>query len=119
MTSLSLIAEQRLRQAEAKGELSNLPGQGQALVQDPAFPFAAELRVAYKILKNHGALPQEVQMLKRIDELRQEIEHAPDSPHAPQQLAELEALCLAYNLKKKRPAELELSALKSDPRQHF
>ena len=110
----NLIAEQRLRAAEARGDLRNLPGQGQPLAPDDAAHLPAALRAAYKILKNHGLLPIEAQLLKDIESLRREIEQAPaDDLHQSKRLQELEALCLEYNSRAKRHAALDQSSLKA------
>lgn len=111
-SSLNLIAEQRLRAAEARGELRNLPGQGHKLSDEENAHLPAELRVAYKILKNHGLLPVEVQLLKEIDRLRSEVEAADqNADNRAHLLKELEALCLDYNSRAQRHAALEQSVL--------
>ena len=65
-TGFEKIVEERIRQAQVKGEFENLPGAGQplALEQDQAVP--EDLRMAHKILKNAGCLPPEVEVKKEI-----------------------------------------------------
>jgi len=69
MSMLDTLAEQRIREAIARGELSNLPGAGQPLQfdDDPLVP--PELRMAYRILKNAGMVPPEVEALRDIADL--------------------------------------------------
>jgi len=112
MVDFSKLAEQRLREAAARGELDDLPGQGQPLPAETDRGVPAELRMAYKILKNHGLVPREVALLREIDTARQRVEAAADPAVRARELAQLEQLCLEYNLLKKRPAELEASALR-------
>lgn len=52
--ALAWIAEERIRQAQARGEFDDLPGQGRPLVfdDDPLAP--EELRVAWRLLKGAG-----------------------------------------------------------------
>jgi Domain of unknown function (DUF1992) len=66
---LDFLVEQRLEEAVSRGELSNLPGEGRPLEldDDPLIP--EELRVAYRILKNAGFVPPEVQALAEISQL--------------------------------------------------
>jgi hypothetical protein len=64
-----LIAERKIAEALARGELANLPGEGRplALDDDPLIP--EDLRLAYRILKNAGFVPPEVQALNDIARL--------------------------------------------------
>lgn len=52
--ALAWIAEERIRQAQARGEFDGLPGEGQPLVfdEDPLAP--EELRVAWRLLRGSG-----------------------------------------------------------------
>ncbi len=114
MVDFSKLAEQRLQEAQRRGELDDLPGQGQPLpaAEDRVVP--AELRMVYKILKNHGLVPREVALLKQIDAARQRFEAAADDASRAHELAELESLCLEYNTLRPRSVEAEVSSL-TDP----
>ena len=52
--ALAWLAEERIRQAQARGEFDDLPGQGRPLVfdDDPLAP--EELRVAWRLLRGAG-----------------------------------------------------------------
>ena len=52
-----LIAEQKIAEAIARGELDNLPGAGRPLNLDDDALIPEELRLAYRILKNAGYVP--------------------------------------------------------------
>lgn len=60
------IVEERIREAERRGEFTNLPGSGKPIefADDPHVP--DELRMAYKILKNADCLPPEIELKKEI-----------------------------------------------------
>jgi hypothetical protein len=64
-----LLAERRIEEALARGELDDLPGAGRPLEldDDPLIP--ADLRVAYRILKNAGYVPPEVARAKAVRKL--------------------------------------------------
>lgn len=66
---LDFIAEQRIAEAIAKGELEDLPGAGRPLELDDDALIPEELRLAYRILKNAGYVPAELEALKEIGEL--------------------------------------------------
>ena len=64
------IVEERIKQAQKKGEMDNLPGQGRPLPMED-IDFSNELRLAHKILKNAGFLPPEVELRKNISSTEQ------------------------------------------------
>jgi hypothetical protein len=66
---LDFLVEQRLEEAVSRGELSNLPGEGRPLELDDDLLVPEELRLAYRILKNAGFVPPEVQTLSEIAQL--------------------------------------------------
>lgn len=63
------MAEQKIAEAINKGELDNLPGAGSPLLLDDDSDVPLELRMAYRILKNSGFLPPELQDRKEALEL--------------------------------------------------
>ena len=72
------LAEERIQEAAARGEFDNLPGKGKPLPQDELDWVPEELRMAYRILKNSGHLPEEVLIRREIAEVTQllaEVEH--------------------------------------------
>jgi hypothetical protein len=64
-----LIAEQKIAEAIARGELDNLPGAGRPLDLDDDALTPEELRLAYRILKNAGHVPPELETLNEIAQL--------------------------------------------------
>ncbi|MDY0220438.1 MAG: DUF1992 domain-containing protein [Desulfobacterium sp.] len=64
------IVEERIKQAQQRGEMDNLPGQGKPLPRED-IDFSNEFRLAYKILKNAGFLPPEVELRKDIFAMEQ------------------------------------------------
>jgi len=69
MLLFDLLAEQRIQEAIARGELDDLPGAGRPLALDDDRLVPEDLRVVYRILKNAGYLPPEVETLHEIAEL--------------------------------------------------
>lgn len=64
------IVEERIKQAQQRGEMDDLPGQGKPLPRED-IDFSNEFRLAYKILKNAGFLPPEVELKKDIFAMEQ------------------------------------------------
>jgi hypothetical protein len=57
--------------AIARGELSGLPGEGKPLNLDDDRFVPEEHRLAFRVLKNAGLVPPEVELSRRLGELRE------------------------------------------------
>jgi hypothetical protein len=66
---LDFLVEQKLEEAVSRGELANLPGEGRPLELDDDALVPEDLRAAYRILKNAGFVPPEVEALTEIAQL--------------------------------------------------
>ena len=60
MDAISIIAEQRIREACERGAFDSLPGAGKPLELEDDSHIPEDLRMAYKLLKNAGYVPEEV-----------------------------------------------------------
>ena len=63
------VAEERIQEAMRKGAFDDLPGAGKPLELDDDRLVPAEVRVAYRILKNVGYVPPEVLQRREIADL--------------------------------------------------
>jgi len=66
---LDFLVEKKLEEAVSRGELANLPGEGRPLELDDDALAPEDLRAAYRILKNAGYVPPEVETLAEIAQL--------------------------------------------------
>lgn len=69
---LSWLAEQKIEEAMRQGEFDHLPGEGKPLKIEDLSGVPEELRMAYKVMKNAGYVPEEIQLsqdLVRLDDL--------------------------------------------------
>lgn len=69
MWLLDQWAERHITDALRKGEFDNLPGQGEPLVLDDDSAVPEALRSGYRLLKNAGCLPPELEQRKQAVEL--------------------------------------------------
>ena len=72
MTALDALAEKRIREAQARGEFDDLPGTGAPLALDDDALVPEELRAAYRLLRNAGFVPPELEAhreLRDVEEL--------------------------------------------------
>ncbi|MBM3373244.1 MAG: DUF1992 domain-containing protein [Betaproteobacteria bacterium] len=69
LSLLDALAERQIAEAQARGELANLPGQGQPLPLEDESLVPEELRAAYRLLRNAGCLPAELQASAELREI--------------------------------------------------
>lgn len=69
MWLLDQWAERHISDAQRKGEFDNLPGSGEPLELEDDSHIAPELRAGYRLLKNAGCLPAELEQRKEAIEL--------------------------------------------------
>lgn len=69
MSLLDQLAEKHILAAQRQGDLDNLAGAGQPLQLDDDSHVPAELRASYRILKNSGYLPPELELRREAVEL--------------------------------------------------
>lgn len=72
------IAEERIREAIERGELEDLPGKGEPQKLDDDSHLPEELRMAYKVLKNAGYTPPELDVRKEMMQVEDLLANAPD-----------------------------------------
>lgn len=80
MSGVDEIIRQWVQKVEGSGEVRNLPGFGEPLrFEDGFLETPGELRMAYKILKNAGYVPAEIEMLQRLAALREQLNATQDA----------------------------------------
>jgi DnaJ-like protein len=92
MGLLDQLVEERIRAAVARGEMQGLPGEGRPLNLDEDRLVPAELRMAYRILRNAGAVPPEVLALREANELAAAVAQDLDEARRRAALRRLETL---------------------------
>lgn len=73
MSLLDQLAEKHILAAQRQGDLDNLAGAGQPLQLDDDSHVPAELRASYRILKNSGYLPPELELRREAVELDKQL----------------------------------------------
>lgn len=69
MFEFERIVEQRILDAIARGDLDDLPGAGAPLDLDDDTLVPPEMRLAFRVLKNAGYVPEEVRLRREIADL--------------------------------------------------
>lgn len=90
MNILQELAERAIQEAQQRGEFEGLSGQGQPLPQE-SDPFMPEtLRMAYKMLKNAGYVPEEIQAQREIRSLIECLEQETDESRKMRQIQKVQ-----------------------------
>lgn len=92
------LVEQRIQKAQEEGQFDNLKGANKPLkFEDENIP--EEFRLAYKILKNAGFLPPEIELRKQLTRTEQLLAQTDIySQHRPQLQKKLNYLITKINL---------------------
>ena len=74
--SLESSIEKMIQKAIAAGEFDNLSGKGKPLDLTGYFNTPEDLRMAYTLLKSNQFVPEEVELIKEIAELKKKLVEA-------------------------------------------
>ena len=74
MNIFATLAERRILEAQQQGMFDDLALKGQPITREDFSGVPEELRMGYKILKNAGFLPPELQLHQEIVSLRELLE---------------------------------------------
>lgn len=104
------IAEERIRAAYDEGQFDELPGKGQPLVLEDDSMIPPENRMAWKILKNAGMCPPELELEQQAHSLAEMLSQCTDEQERLQQIKKLQCLVTRINIGRRRPVCLETDA---------
>ena len=91
------IVEERIKNAQKKGDFNNLPGSGKPLDLDEDSCVAEDLRLAYKILKNADFAPPEIEIKNEIKKTEDLLAGMKDEKEKYRTLKKLNFLILKLN----------------------
>lgn len=97
LTGFEKIVEERIRDAQQRGEFENLSGAGKPLVLENDSLVPEEIRLAYKILKNADCLPPEIELKKQIVQTEELLAGMEDTVEKYRTLKKLNLLILKFN----------------------
>ncbi|MFS0645992.1 DUF1992 domain-containing protein [Siminovitchia sp. 179-K 8D1 HS] len=97
MDKFTRISEEKIRKAYEEGEFDRLPGFGKPLREDDLEGIPKELRMAYRVLKNAGFSPEEMDVKKEIMSIEDLIRHSEDELESEELKKKLNEKLLKYN----------------------
>jgi hypothetical protein len=101
------IAERRIIEAIANGEFDNLEGKGKPIDFEDETWIPEDLRMAYRILKNAGCIPAELEFRNEVINVCSLMNTIDDDKERIKKLRELNFKLLKLNLTRKKPLNFE------------
>lgn len=98
MSLFANLAEQKILEAIRRGELDNLALKGKPLPREEFGDVPEELRMGFKILKNAGFLPEELQLNREILTLKDLLAGCQEEQGRQQLKKRLTEKMLHYNI---------------------
>ncbi len=107
MESFRIIAERKISQAIADGSLTFEQWKNKPLPQDNDHLIPDDLKIAYKILKNAGYLPPEIELKKEVKRIEELIASTEDEHVRLKQMRKLNLLLIKLDFNRQRPAAID------------
>lgn len=107
MDAFEKIAERKIQEAIRNGEFDNLLNRGRPIDLEEDCLVPPELRMAYRVLKNSGCIPPELEIRNEIISLRSMINSLDDNKDRMKKIRELNFKLLKLNELRKKPLDIE------------
>ncbi|GAB6127029.1 DnaJ family domain-containing protein [Humidesulfovibrio idahonensis] len=108
------IAEERIKKALEQGEFDDLPGRGKPLDLDDDAHVPPELKMAWRVLKNAGCLPPELEAEREIHTALELLEAMTDESERYRQMQRLNLMITRLNETRRRPVFMEMEQVYYD-----
>jgi hypothetical protein len=92
------LIEEKIREARENGEFDNLPGKGKPVDLTAYFATPEDLRLGYSLLKNADVIPQEMDLLKEIETLKEKFAKSTNQDERQRIKKEIDDKTLKFNL---------------------
>lgn len=102
------LAEEKIIAAMQRGEFRDLPGAGKPLPADDLTNVPEEMRMAYKVLKNAGIVPPELELRREISSLETHTFKCADHGEKRRNLRKLHCLYMRLDVAGGRMSSLAL-----------
>ncbi len=104
MSFFAVLAERKIEEALRRGELDNLALKGRPIPIEDLSDVPEELRMAFKILKNAGVLPEELQLHREIVTLKDLLHSCQDEEEQRETRRRLNEKILHFNILQEKNA---------------
>ncbi len=108
------LADERIKEAVKRGDFDDLPGKGKPLTLEDDSHLPADIRLAYKILKNANCLPPELELRKEIKTTEALLSGMKDTQQKYRHMKRLNYLIMKLNMTRRTSVSLEKNQLYYD-----
>ena len=102
------IVEERIRDAQRRGEFDNLDGSGKPLRLTDESNIPEDLRLAYKVLRNADMMPPEIELRKEILRTEDLLEQMPETAEKYRLINKLNFMITRLNVTRKGRIDFEM-----------
>ena len=92
------IIEEKIKEAQERGEFDNLPGKGEPLKFEDESLIPEDLRLSHKVLKNANCLPPELELRKEIRHMTDLLSGIPDEEEKYRQIRRINLKITKLNM---------------------
>ncbi|HEX8247470.1 MAG TPA: DUF1992 domain-containing protein [Pyrinomonadaceae bacterium] len=96
--SLGKFIDEQIRNSIEAGDFDNLEGAGRPIDLDSYFNTPEDLRMGYSVLKSSKFVPEEIERLKEIGELKEKLKNCADDEERKKLNKILQERQLAFSL---------------------
>ena len=96
--SVEKLIDKMIQEAISRGEFDNLEGKGKPLDLDAYFATPEDVRMGYSVLKSNKFVPEDVDRLREIGELKESQRTCPDKAEKSRILKILHDRELAFSI---------------------
>ena len=96
--SFDKLVEEKIKEAQQRGEFDNLPGKGKPIDLSAYFETPEDVRLAQSVLKNSSFTSREVELLNEIAALKQILAAGVDETKKPEILKQIQEKQIEFSL---------------------
>ena len=100
------LVEEKIKQAQERGEFDNLPGKGKPVDLTAYFETPADIRLAQSVLKNGGFTSREVDLLNEIAALKEILAKGVDDSKKQEMLKQIQEKQIEFSVMMERMKRL-------------
>jgi hypothetical protein len=104
--SFDKLVEEKIREAQQRGEFDNLPGKGKPIDLSAYFETPEDIRLAQSVLKNGGFTSREVDLLNEIAALQEILAKGMDAPKKQEILKQIQEKQIEFSVMMERMKRL-------------
>jgi hypothetical protein len=104
--SFDKLVEEKIKEAQTRGEFDNLPGKGKPIDLSAYFETPEDIRLAQSVLKNGGFTSREVDLLNEIAALKEILAKGVDGTKKQEMMKQIQEKQIEFSVMMERAKRL-------------